>query len=89
MQEEWADLVTAHALPGPGVIKALREVVPEGSGCVLVAEMSSEGNLAISDYVQSAVKMAEENKDFVVGVVCQKKLSDEPEIIHMTPGIYM
>lgn len=87
MQEEWADLVTAHALPGPGVIKALREVVPEGSGCVLVAEMSSEGNLAISDYVQSAVKMAEENKDFVVGVVCQKKLSDKPEIIHMTPGV--
>ena len=80
----WAHLVTAHALPGPGVIQALKEVSPSGSGCVLVVEMSSDGSLAVSDYVQSAVKMAEENSDFVAGIVCQRRLSDK--LIHMTPG---
>ncbi len=53
-------------------------------GCVLVVEMSSKDNLAVSDYVQSAVQMAEANSDFVVGMVCQRKLSDK--MIHMSPG---
>ncbi len=83
----WAQLVTAHAIPGPGIVKALREAAettPKGMGCILVVEMSSEGNMAVGEYVQSAVNMAENNSDFVVGVVSQKKLSEK--MIHMTPG---
>lgn len=34
----------------------------------------------------AAVDMAESNSDCVVGVVCQKRLSNQPHIIHMTPG---
>lgn len=49
----WAELVTCHALPGPGVVKGLETVAPKGSGCVLVAEMSSEGTLATGDYTRS------------------------------------
>lgn len=33
------------------------------------------------------VKMAEENKDCVIGFICQKKLSENPTVIHMTPGV--
>ena len=82
----WAPLVTAHAVSGPGIIKALKEAATgtNAGGCVLVVEMSSENNLAVSDYVQSAVQIAEDNSDFVVGIVCQRKLSDK--MIHMTPG---
>lgn len=53
-------------------------------GCVLVVEMSSKGSLCTGEYVQSALSMAESNSDFVVGVVCQRKLSEK--LIHMTPG---
>ena len=49
----WAELVTCHALPGPGLVKGLQGVAPGGSGCVLVAEMSSEGTLATEDYTKS------------------------------------
>lgn len=49
---EWAELVTCHALPGPGVIHGLMGVAPTGSGCVLVAEMSTEGSLATGDYTR-------------------------------------
>ena len=45
----WAELVTCHALPGPGVIEGLKG---EGCGCVLVVEMSSEGNLATAEYTK-------------------------------------
>jgi len=34
----------------------------------------------------AAVDMAESNSDCVVGVVCRKRLSNQPHIIHMTPG---
>ena len=80
----WAQLITAHAIPGPGTITALKEAAPKDMGCVLVVEMSSKDNLAVSDYVQSAVQMAEANSDFVVGIVCQRKWSDK--MIHMSPG---
>ena len=30
--------------------------------------------------------MAEANLDFVAGLVCQQKLSDKPDLLHMTPG---
>lgn len=82
----WAQLVTAHALPGPGVITTLKKAKPQGHdmGCVLVVEMSTQGNLGVGEYVQSAISMAESNTDFVVGIVCQRKLSDK--LIHMTPG---
>ena len=47
----WAGLVTCHALPGPGVVEGLKEVAVEGSGCVVVVEMSSQGSLTTPDYV--------------------------------------
>lgn len=31
--------------------------------------------------------MASENKDFVIGFICQKKLTEDSGMIHMTPGI--
>ena len=49
---EWAPLVTCHALPGPGVIDGLVGVAPAGSGCVIVAEMSSSGTLAVGEYTK-------------------------------------
>lgn len=44
---EWADMVTAHALPGPSILNSLA-----GVAVVLVAEMSSEGRLTTAEYAQ-------------------------------------
>ena len=33
-----------------------------------------------------ALKMAEDNTDIVAGLVCQKRLSSNPSLLHMTPG---
>ncbi|OWF53076.1 uridine 5'-monophosphate synthase-like [Mizuhopecten yessoensis] len=84
----WAHITNAHPVPGPGIVSALAEVgKPLGRGCLMVAEMSSSGNLATGEYTKAAVKMAETNKDFVIGFISQSRLSADPDLVHMTPGI--
>ncbi|XP_030642550.1 uridine 5'-monophosphate synthase [Chanos chanos] len=86
----WAHLINAHAVPGPGVVKGLGAVgKPLGRGCLLIAEMSSQGSLATGSYTQAVWKMAEDHSDFVFGFICGSKISDKPEFVHMTPGVQM
>ncbi|XP_034642194.1 uridine 5'-monophosphate synthase [Trachemys scripta elegans] len=86
----WADIVNAHVVPGAGVVKGLKEVgLPSQRGCLLIAEMSSQGSLATGDYTKSAVQMAEENSDFVFGFISGSRVSNKPEFLHLTPGVQM
>ncbi|XP_068103232.1 uridine 5'-monophosphate synthase [Hyperolius riggenbachi] len=84
----WADVVNAHAVPGPGVVQGLQAVGGAlGRGCLVIAEMSSQGSLATGDYTKAAVKLAEDHADFVFGFICGHKVSDKPEFLHLTPGV--
>jgi len=86
----WADLVTAHSLPGNGVVKGLKEAVADSAdrGVFLLAQMSSDGNLISADYSQATVQMAEAHPDFVAGIVGQSaELFKNPGIILLTPGV--
>lgn len=92
----WAHVINAHTIPGPGIIQGLKEVSVDGSvdgsvkhGLLLLAEMSSKGNLATDSYTDATVKLAEENSDFVIGFICMRKLSSNPCFIHMTPGVHL
>ncbi|CRK99704.1 CLUMA_CG013005, isoform A [Clunio marinus] len=87
---EWADLVTAHSLPGDGVVKGLMEVAASSSerGVFLLAEMSSEGNLITSEFKEKTMKIAETYPDFVAGIVGQSAdLIKDPGMIQLTPGV--
>ena len=87
---DWAHLTNAHIIPGPGIIEALREVgLPKGRGLLLLAELSSQGSLATGNYTQANVKLAEQYRDFVIGFICQNKLTDDPAMLHMTPGVQL
>ncbi|KAJ0005940.1 hypothetical protein NQD34_015834 [Periophthalmus magnuspinnatus] len=82
--------VNAHAVPGPGVVKGLNAVGrPLGRGCLLIAQMSSQGSLATGEYTQATLRMAEEHSDFVMGFICGGKITMRPEFIHMTPGVQL
>ena len=85
---EWADIINAHTLPGPGVISGLRGVGVENSrGLLLLAQMSSAENLFTPEYTQKTLELAEKFADFVIGFVAQKKLDENPGWIYFTPGI--
>ncbi|XP_036150505.1 uridine 5'-monophosphate synthase-like [Monomorium pharaonis] len=87
---EWADLITVHPVSGASVVNALKkglENITEPRGIFLVAEMSSKGALTTGDYLKSAVSMAEEASDLVVGLVCQSNLTAQPGLVQLTPGV--
>jgi uridine monophosphate synthetase len=87
---DWANIVNAHTLPGPGIIEGLREVgLPRERALLLLAEMSSANNLLNADYAQKTVAMAEQYSDFVVGFIAQRRLAADPRWIYMTPGVQL
>ncbi|XP_048730504.1 uridine 5'-monophosphate synthase-like isoform X2 [Ostrea edulis] len=86
----WADIINCHPVPGEGVIQGLKEIgLPLNRACLLVAEMSSKGSLAKDEYTKATVTMAERHKDFVIGFICQSKLTSDPDLIHMMPGVQL
>jgi len=84
----WAHLTNAHPLPGPAVINGLKKSgVPNKRACFLIAEMSSAGSLWTQDYVDFALRMGELNDDFVIGFVCQSRITSNPRLINIISGI--
>ncbi|QDS77667.1 hypothetical protein FKW77_003313 [Venturia effusa] len=58
-------------------------------GLLLLAEMSSEGNLLTGAYTQQCLQMARQQPDFVLGFIAQHSLNSEDgdNFITMTPGV--
>jgi len=86
----WADLVTVHGLPGPGVVQGVKEgSVDSPVGVLIVAEMSNAGNLFTASYTEKCVKIGEENKNIVTGFISQSRVSKNPAMIQFTPGVHI
>jgi uridine monophosphate synthetase len=87
---DWADIINAHIVPGPGIIEGLKTIgLPKGRGLLLLAEMSPKETLAKGAYTEQAVAWALEHAEFVIGFICLHQLTDSPAFIHMTPGVQL
>lgn len=87
---EWADITNAHLVPGPGIIEGLQQVgLPRDRGLLLLAEMSSEGTMASGSYTEATVEAAKKYPEFVIGFVAMGRLTDDPGMIHLTPGVQL
>lgn len=85
---DWADMVTAHSLPGPGVVEGLKKVgLKQQRGLLLLAEISSKPNLLDEKYAQATVALAQQHTDFVIGFIAQRRLCDDPGFVYLTPGV--
>lgn len=86
---EWAELTNAHSVPGPGVIEGLKAAVAKRKdrACLLMAQMSSKGNLADENYTKKTIEIAEDHSDFVIGFICVSKVAADPTLLHICPGV--
>lgn len=85
---EWADITNAHTVPGPGIIQGLQAVgLAKQRGLLLLAEMSSAGSLTQGAYTQASIRMAKDYPEFVIGFIALKQLTENPGLLHMTPGV--
>lgn len=90
---QWADITNAHLLPGPGILDGLYKPVTglqleDSRGLLLLAEMSSKGNLITAEYTKKCVDAAESHP-FVMGFICQNAstLKKNPGLVYLTPGV--
>jgi uridine monophosphate synthetase len=92
---EWADVINAHPVPGPGVVSGLAKAANASGrnlGLLLLAEMSSAGNLAcgVDGYTRKTIAMAQEamkdGGEFVCGFISMGKIAGD-EFVYMTPGV--
>lgn len=58
-------------------------------GLLLLAEMSSKGNMCTGVYTDECVEIARQHKDFVMGFIAQRSLNSRKgdNFITMTPGV--
>lgn len=64
------------------------EEAPMDRGLLILAQMSSEGNLATKCYTDACVEIARDNKEYVMGFISQECLNTEPDdqFLSFTPG---
>jgi orotidine 5'-phosphate decarboxylase subfamily 1 len=85
---DWADLVTVHAVPGPGGVAGLKKAVGDRiRGGFLLVEMSSAGNLCTPEYRASALAIAQTHSDFVVGFIAMSPTHEN--FLTITPGVQL
>lgn len=62
---------------------------PMARALLLLAEMSSAGNLLTGEYTSKCVDMARQQADFVMGFIAQRSLNSQPNdnFVTMTPGV--
>ncbi|VDK88091.1 unnamed protein product [Litomosoides sigmodontis] len=89
----WAHIVSVHALSGQPVLDVIRKIVKQpGSrltGCLLVVEMSSGAFINSKEYLNAALKLAEDNRDIVAGFICQKRCANTQDFLYWTAGVHM
>lgn len=94
---QWADIINAHPVPGPGIISGLAKTAGQSAtndsrqmGLLLLAEMSSKGNIpsALPGYKQKTIEMAVAEKQFVFGFISMGKIAGD-DFVYMTPGVKM
>ena len=81
---DWADMVNAHVLPGPGILEGLKN---DKVALIILQEMSSKDNLLTPEYTKKAQEMAQEYGDYVIGFIGMKKSLKDPRFMMFTPGV--
>jgi orotidine-5'-phosphate decarboxylase len=86
---DWADLINAHGITGPGIVPSLKSVARPDTGLLLIAQLSSRENLISPQMTETMARWADQCPEFVVGFIAQKKLNTHHQFLYLTPGIHL
>jgi len=85
----WADLITAHLISGPSILDGMKEAwdsVGKDGGALLLAQMSSEGNLLeLPGYTDSVVEIGKQHP-ICFGFIGNGSRSNELEVLRSKVG---
>lgn len=84
----WADLVTAHLISGPDIVDGLQagwNDVGRQGGVLLLAQMSSRGNLLVPDYTGKVVSVGK-NHAGVFGFIGNGSRPEELKLLRKAVG---
>jgi orotidine 5'-phosphate decarboxylase subfamily 1 len=84
----WAHLVTVHSIAGADVLKGFAEAMAEReAGVLLLAQLSSAGNLMNEQYIDSTMRMAKQYPQVVTGLIAQTRQASGRDFIYCSPGV--
>ena len=86
---DWADIINAHGVAGPGIIESLQSVARPDTGLLMIAQLSSKGNLLSPELAKTVVSWADQHPDFVIGFIAQQRLPSQHDFLYMTPGVHL
>jgi orotidine-5'-phosphate decarboxylase len=79
---EWAHIVNASVLAGSGIVEAMVQTATAETfpykgerALIFLAELTTEGSLAIGSYTKSSVEIAKKIKGLVIGFVATRSLA--------------
>jgi len=84
--QSWCNITNFHSLVGDGIVKEFSKCRSLNQGGLLIAQMSNYGNLLDDEYTKKTIEIAENNRNDIIGFICQKKISDS-DFLYMIPGI--
>ncbi len=86
---DWADIINAHGIAGPGIIESLQAVARPETGLLMIAQLSSKGNLLNREAAETIVSWADQHPDFVMGFIAQQRLPAQHDFLYLTPGVHL
>lgn len=95
---DWADIINAHTVPGPGIIEGLvnsSKKQKDPRGLIMLVQMTPQGTLAEGEYTQKSVAMCEMYKEFVMGFITSSQSEELVKLrelagddyVYFTPGV--
>jgi uridine monophosphate synthetase len=95
----WADFITVHMIPGPGILDGLfSEKKGKNCSAFLLAAMSAKGNLISENYTRQVIDIARKYEKNISGFIgfgnTEKKLLKiknklPSEMLLLTPGVHL